>query len=156
VEDARARGDSYTLVVVDVAGAGHHPGHVYSLESFAGIRELLGDDGLLAVNMVTTINPVNDFGQAVMASLRQLFDHVEGYVDRVPHEIDQVSTLVALASGAPVDAPAVGTPLSADSFADVEPATDDHNPGELGAGHTNAEIRRADRDWLGAGIIMPW
>lgn len=156
VERARAQKRHYELIVIDVAGAGHHPAHVYSLESFEAMAPLLGPSGLLAVNMIVRTNPVDDFGRAVVSSLRKTFPEVRSVLPAQALNDDQLGNLVVLASSRDVLSLQLPDDYP-DAFVEgYEPATDDHNPGELSAQGTNDEVHKNSRAWLGDGCIMPW
>lgn len=111
------------------------PGHLFTREAFAAMRERLVPGGLLAINYTTI--PEGEDVRAVARTLQSVFPHVRAWTDgSTPTEL---ASLVLAASTAPIELdpaadPAHGSPslfLANEKRLETSGSrvlTDDHNP----------------------------
>lgn len=151
----------WDLIVVDLAGGGVHPEHVYTREAYHTMQQLLRADGLLVVNFVSYLSPPHN--QVVMhsaATLAGLFPEVLVY-SVYPDAVARGEMGQALVFAAP-------EPVQDTLFGDAEahrhlvsfdpslrPLTDDWNPMANWSVQANAEWHGNIVDWLGAAVLIP-
>ncbi len=160
--DALQEGEKkWDLIVVDLAGGGVHPEHVYTREVYHTMQQLLQADGLLVVNFVSYLAPPHN--QVVMhsaATLASLFPEVLIY-SIYPDAVGRGEMGQALVFAAP-------EPVKDTLFGDAEahrnlvsfdhslrPLTDDWNPMANWSAQANAEWHGNILEWLGAAVLIP-
>ncbi|MBN98693.1 MAG: hypothetical protein CME16_05515 [Gemmatimonadetes bacterium] len=81
VQDARffltKNKTKYDYIILDVFNGDTTPSHVISLEAFELIGRNLTDNGVLGINLVTTLKGRNLIGASIVKTLRQVFDQVD-------------------------------------------------------------------------------
>jgi len=160
-EEVSRNSRQWDLIVVDLAGGGVHPEHVYTFEAYAAIRSLLAPGGLVAVNFVSYVAPPgNNVLMHSAATLARLFDHVEVYSlypDRVSE--GEMGQALIFASDLPVrdvlfsPAEVEGNLVAFDEK--LSPLTDDWNPMANWSVLANATWHENIIKWLGAGVLVP-
>jgi spermidine synthase len=94
--------DSYDLVFLDAFDAYSIPFSLRTVESFAAIRQVLEENGLLVVNVIGTVKgPRSNEFRALYKTVRQVFDHVRVLPVSRLHATDQ--NILLFASGQPID-----------------------------------------------------
>ncbi|MEK9822586.1 MAG: fused MFS/spermidine synthase [Gammaproteobacteria bacterium] len=167
VEDARTfinaqvnAGREYSLIIVDVAGGGSQPGHVFNLEAFSTMQRLLAKDGLLISNQLATRGNGNDeYIRSILATLKVSFPHVHA-VDVYPEEAaDSLTNFLVFAStlstGDAVNLSAYGEAVYNPETSDMRPIDDNWNPTESWAVSFNELWHNNMAAWLGPGANLP-
>ncbi|MFL6177720.1 MAG: fused MFS/spermidine synthase [Ornithinibacter sp.] len=117
VEDARLGlrrlpASTRDLVVGDAFGGVSVPWHLTTTQALAEVRRVLGAKGVYAANLID-FAPL-DFARAELATMREVFPHVAVAAD--PATLERGATaggnIVALASDAPLDVPALRAALT--------------------------------------------
>lgn len=116
IDDARAALETGTgrwdLMVLDAFGSESPPSHLFTAEAFARMRDSMTADGVLAVNLVTSLDgPAGDPWRATYKTLAQAFPNVRVFVAAIPTE--GLANVLFFASTGPLDAPASAAPPSA-------------------------------------------
>jgi spermidine synthase len=159
LEQAKQRAQAWDVVVLDVAGGGTHPVHLYTLEALTLVREVLKPGGQLAVNVVVDLRPGRDaMARHVVHTVSAVWPAVQAW-EAAPSQRDSgVSNLVIFAGER---LPRLSRPRFAPEwpYRPLEPAqtlTDDWAPVEPWSVDTNRAWHRQVRSWLGAGILVPF
>lgn len=106
------RGAPWDLMVLDAFGAESMPAHLFTTEAFTLMRDSLVPGGVVAVNMVTTVNgPDGDGWRAAYKTLTQVFPHVRAFVAVEPTA--GLANVLLFASTGALDAPASAAPPAA-------------------------------------------
>jgi len=115
VEDARLglrrlADDSQDLVVGDAFGGVSVPWHLTTREAVRDVERVLDDQGIYVLNMID--RPPLGFARAEVATLSEVFDHVA--LAAAPATLARTGggNLVAIASDAPIDLPAITADLA--------------------------------------------
>lgn len=167
VEDARTfinsslnAGRRYSLIIVDVAGGGSQPGHVFNLEAFSTMQRLLTEDGLLISNQLATRGAGNDeYIRSILATLKVIFPEVHA-VDVYPDETsDSLTNFLVFASnlsaGHEINLSEHGETIFNPDISDIRPIDDNWNPTEYWAVHFNELWHNNMAAWLGPGANLP-
>jgi spermidine synthase len=155
---ARTDPGAYALLVVDVAGGGNQPTHLFTSEAFRAMHDVLGPTGVLVVNLIVRLDPPHDrLPRHTIATIAQHFSHVEAYDVEPSLEPGDVTNVLVLASNAGPSAPPA--PFAADVAlpvdASLRPFTDDWCPIDLWSLAVNERWHRNIREWVGLGALLP-
>jgi len=121
----------YDIVFVDAFSSRTSPFQLTTTQAINGIRHALDDNGIVVVNIISRNNKDANLLQAIAATYRQQFQHVEAYrIQDRPSDVLQNNILIA--SNTPIS-------LSDNSMfknkidinTDIKPLTDDFAPVEL-------------------------
>lgn len=160
ITSAEERKFKYGVVVLDVAVGGSQPAHIFNLEAFQKIRNILTDDGVLVTNQLAIlVEGKNQLVLHTLATLQQVFPEVLAY-DVYPAEPDNLLTnLVVVSSNKPPLDPDYTTPVRETPYivdvTGIRPLSDNWNPSELWAIEVNKLWHNNIERWLGAGAIIP-
>ena len=153
--------EKWDLIVVDLAGGGIHPDHVYTREAYQTMQDLLKPDGVIMVNFVSYVAPPHN--QVVMhsaATLASLFSDV--YVYSVyPDAVKQgeMGQAFLFASSFPIKEKLFSENEAQRNLVDFDqslrPLTDDWNPMSNWSVRANAEWHGNIVRWLGSGVLVP-
>ena len=148
----------YDVIVLDVAGGGNQPAHLFTREAFQAMRGRLKPFGVLVVNLVVRLDPPNDrVARHVLATIAQEYGYVEAFDVNPMLEPGDVTNVVVLASEAPpvfpVPAFVTDRPVAIDRS--LRPLSDDWCPLALWSVATNDRWHRNIRDWVGLAALMP-
>jgi spermidine synthase len=159
LERAARSGSRFDLVVVDVTGGGHHPDHIYNLETYRLAKALLTEKGLLVLNLVVFTYPPRDrMALHTVATAARVFPQVEA-VDLYPGnaQTGDLSELLIFASevapGEPFSSAYRGRLLPVDRT--LRPLTDDWNPASLWSVPANTRWHQNMVRWLGEAAVVP-
>lgn len=116
IGDARAALETgaqrWDLMVLDAFSSESPPSHLFTVEAFARMRESMAPDGVLAVNLVATLEgPAGDAWRATYRTLAQAFPHVRAFAANAPTA--GLANVLFFASTGPLDAPASAAPAGA-------------------------------------------
>jgi spermidine synthase len=152
--DARA----YSLLVLDVAGGGNQPAHLFTREAFRAMREVMTPPGVLVVTLIVRLDPPHErLAAHTIATIAREFPHVEAYDVEPSLEAGDVTNVLVLASGAPPASPpaAFATDVALPIDASLRPFTDDWCPIDLWSIGINERWHRNVREWVGMGALLP-
>ena len=152
----------YDLVIHDCFTGGAEPTHLLTLEALHDIKRLMGEDGLLALNLVSFMSVGNNQTLAsVVATVKTLFDHVRVYRSEPDNDFND---FVILASDGAIDPrsrrltaamtqwlEARTTPIESESGVVI---SDDFNPLEFMQVRKAETYRSQIAEWLGAEILL--
>ena len=152
IADARAfllDGDSrYDFLVLDVFNGDTTPGHLLSLEALRLARSRLSEGGVMAINLMGSLEKNSFMTASIIRTLEAVFAHVRVYPAFVRRETEQAGNFVIIAHDGAARAPdgdilaratlspwveavvrpALRTPVSLPADAPFMLLTDDHNP----------------------------
>ncbi len=157
IEDGRSflqrTDERFALLVLDVYRGEHLPGHLFTEEAFARMRDRLTDDGLLAVNLIGQADSPDVL--AVLRACRAVFPEAALFA---PDDGKTLSPMTLFASTTGIEDPssrdradAAGVPWPSDVSLDALPweeaerLTDDRNPLNLLRRPTAARWRTLSR-----------
>jgi len=149
---------AYAVVVLDVAGGGNQPTHLFTRESFGAIREVLGQTGLLVVNLVVRLDPPHDrLARHAIATIAGEFSSVEAYDVEPSLERGDVTNVLVLASntGPRVPPPPFAADVALPVDASLQPFSDDWCPIDVWSVAVNERWHRNVRAWVGLGALLP-
>lgn len=137
INDARATLETerelWDLMILDAFGSESPPGHLFTVEAFARMRESMTPGGVLAVNLVSALGAGEDAPwRSTYKTLSSTFPSVRAFVASEP--ADGLANIVFFASTGPLDsvpAPArLSRELTAsrDELRTFPTMTDDHAP----------------------------
>jgi spermidine synthase len=159
LEEARANNKRYGLIVLDVANGGGQPAHLFNIEAFQLMHDLLEEDGVLANNQLLTLaDGMNEIALHSLATLRQLFPHVRGF-DVYPEQSDEwLTNFVIFSSKQPPIDPEHRSHLQETLYEretnGYRVISDDWNPFELWAVKDNEQWHRNIIEWLGVNAVI--
>lgn len=158
--DARDKKAEYGLIILDVAGGGTQPAHIFNLEAFQTMRDILSEDGLLVLNQLAIVAPdENDLVLHTLATLSAIYPNVRALNVYPDQPLEEVTNLVTFASNHAPGDPAYRTqiseqPLNAD-ISGIRPITDNWNPSDVWSVEINKRWHLTIGDWLGYGALIP-
>jgi len=159
VDRAAASGaNEYAVIVLDVAGGGNQPAHLFTREAFRAMRGGLSRAGVLAVNLVVRLDPPNDrVARHVLATIAQEFPYVEAYDVQPTLESGDVTNVIVLASEAPpiYPVPAFVSDRPVEIDRSLRPLSDDWCPIALWSVSTNDRWHQNIRNWVGLAALVP-
>jgi spermidine synthase len=151
-------GAGYALLVLDVAGGGNHPSHLYTREALQAMQKAMAANGLLVVNLVVRLDEPHDRAvRHILSTVASVFPHVEAF-DITPYrDRDDLANVLVYASDRPPihDPPSFVTDVRLPVRASLRPLTDDWNPIDLWSISANDRWHRNIRNWLGVGALIP-
>lgn len=149
---------AYDLLMLDVAGGGNQPAHLFTLEAFRAMHDVLGPTGVLVVNLIVRLDPPHDrLAHHTITTIARAFPYVEAYDVEPSLELGDVTNVLVLASDTPP-----GTPLP--SFVgdvrlpvnpSLRPFSDDWCPIDLWSIAVNERWHRNIREWVGLAALLP-
>ncbi len=151
----------WDLIILDLAGGGIHPEHVYTLEAYQAIQALLKPKGLLIVNFVSYVTPPHD--QVIKhsaATLARVFSDIQIYT-LYPDKDDRgaMGQALVFASSFPMEKKFFSADESKHHLVNFDrnlrPLSDDWNPMGNWSVHANAEWHQNIAQWLGSGVLVP-
>ena len=102
-------GERWDLMMLDVFGAESPPSHLFTAEAFARMRDALGDDGVLAVNLMSALDGSSAAPwHATYKTLTRAFPRVRAFVAAYP--APGLANILFFASMGSLDAPASAAP----------------------------------------------
>ena len=107
--------DTYEFIVIDAFSAEQIAAHLLSVEALAEAKTHLTETGLLAIN-VTSVKTGKDIA-ALQHTLQTLFPHVRSFT---PDNGAELTSIVFVASRAPIHLSATDAALGASQLADIE------------------------------------
>lgn len=160
IEEAREKGKRYGAIILDVAGGGSQPAHIFDLEAFQAMADILEPDGVLISNQLAVLaEPDNELALHSLASLSRIFPHVRGF-DCYPGEPDdRLTNFVVISSRIPPISTDFRSAIRETQFqadiSNLRPLSDNWNPAELWSVDINMQWHRNLIDWLGYGAVIP-
>jgi spermidine synthase len=139
----------YDFVVLDVAGGGTQPWHLFTKEAFEEVRKTMTPDGLLVVNLLGfAAGEYSNIPRAVWRTLQEVFPEVIG-LDTSSTESSHLTSLLIFASAIPFPNE-IGLRERLHGGRVVMPPsepglllTDDHNPMDLWSATVNIRLRES-------------
>jgi spermidine synthase len=108
----------WDFMILDAFGAESPPPHLFTREAFALMRSRLAPGGVLAINLVTSVDdPGAGAWRAALKTLALSFPHARAFVASTP--VDGLANVLLFASDRPLDAPAAAAPPAARADAAV-------------------------------------
>ena len=158
LESAVARNKRYDVVVVDVAGGGHHPDHIYNKNSYQLIESLLTPSGVMVANMVVfTSFPYDRAARHSAATVADVFSFASA-LDLYPDAGTRGDLSQLLLFGSRRQPPSPPTYFKDERLYSIDPSlrsiTDDWNPLSLWSIRANAKWHSNIREWLGDGACI--
>ena len=165
VEDARyflkSTSREYDYIILDVFNGDTTPGHLMSLEAFRLMRARLSDTGVLAMNLVASLDKRAFSTSSLVKTLREVFDTVLIYPGYQPGQADKFGNVAVIAYPGkvrPVDTakldfpvhrlarssvfPNIHTPYPFEVDKDAIILTDDYNPIDILDSSVREGVRR--------------
>lgn len=160
VEAARKSGSKYGAIILDVAGGGTQPSHIFNLNAFEAMADILEQDGVLISNQLAVLaESENKLALHTLSSLLPVFSHVRGF-DCYPSEPDaSLTNLVVASSQVP---PADGEfrsrfreVLFEPDVSSLKPLSDNWNPANVWSVNINMLWHQSLINWVGYGAVIP-
>jgi spermidine synthase len=150
---------TYDLVILDVAGGGSQPWHLFSVEAFADLARTLKPGGILVVNLLGFVgDDRSQIATAVTASVARVLPAVAAWSVSARSAAAMTNILVYASAGelpAAIARAAEGRGLQPFPLPDAaaQVLTDDHNPLDLWSPAVNLAWRRSMVAWLGEEVL---
>jgi spermidine synthase len=158
LESAALRPKRYDIIVLDVAGGGQHPEHIYNGNTYQLMERLLSPTGVMAANMVVFTSPPYDrAARHSAATVADVFPFAEA-VDLHPDAGTRGDLSQLLLFGSRREPRRPFTCVKGETLYPVDtsyrPLTDDWNPLPLWSIRANAKWHSNIREWLGDGAFL--
>ncbi len=160
MSEAKAAKKSYGVIFVDVAGGGTQPAHLFTLEAFELMAELLSDNGVLLINQLVVLDeePNKMLGHTA-ATLRKIFPEVRVFNCNPDDGLNSLVNMITVSSHIKPRSIRYRTHVQErihhiDSEG-LRVISDDWNPSELWSVEVNRVWHQNIRDWLGDHALTP-
>lgn len=152
-------GDRYDLILLDAAGGGFQPAHLYNQNAFELAQSLLKPDGIFTANVISITNPPSPVADHLDATLRRVFRQ-SAVVNLHPNNPpDRIGAFFLVASDRVRPAllqPNLHPYRRHEGDPAARPLTDHWNPSYRWSAPANHAFHQEIQNWFGDAALIPY